>query len=92
MGVGVIMDVTFTSAELRIAAKQAVTLALMSFCPDMRRSFLLRAEWLFAEADALENAGVGLAPARAVASVSHLGSRKTNRSRGMPISRVLSAH
>jgi len=86
------MDMTFTSAELRIAAKQAVTLALMSFCPDTRKSFLLRAECLFAEADALENAGVGLARARAAASLSHLGSRKTNRSRGMPISRVLSAH
>jgi hypothetical protein len=84
------MDTTLTSAELRVAAKQAMTLALMSFSPDVRKCFLLRAECLFAEADALESAG--LAPARAVASLSHLGSRKTNRSHGKPISRVLSAH
>jgi hypothetical protein len=81
------MDTTFTSAELRIAAKQAITLALMSFCPDVRRSFLLRAESLFAEADALESAGVGLAPVRVVATLSVLGSRKTNRNRGILISR-----
>jgi len=81
------MDKIFTSAELRIAARQAITLALMSFCPDTKRSFLLRAESLFTEADALESAGVSLAPVRVVATLSHLGSRKTNRNHGMPISR-----
>jgi len=54
------MDTTFTGAELRIAAKQAITLALMTFCPDTRKSFLLRAENLLAEADALESAGFDL--------------------------------
>jgi hypothetical protein len=81
------MDDCFTSAELRIAAKQAMTLALMSFCPEMRRSFLRRAESLFAEAEALESAGVGLAPVRGVANLSLMESRKTNRNRGMAISR-----
>ena len=81
------MDDCFTSAELRIAAKQAITLALMSFCPNVRKSFLLRAESLFAEADALEGVGVSLAPAREVVTRSVLGFPKTDRNRGMPISR-----
>jgi hypothetical protein len=69
------MEDYFTSAELRIAAQQAITLALMSFCPDVRRSFLLRAENLFAEADALKKAGVSFAPAREAATMSVLVSR-----------------
>ena len=81
------MDTTFTSAELRIAAKQAMTLALMSFCPDIRRSFLLRAESLFAEADALESAGVGLAPGKGMRAAVALGISQNKPQSRMPISR-----
>jgi hypothetical protein len=81
------MDTTFTSVELRIAARQALTIAFMSFCPEMRRSLLLRAESLLAEADALESDPVSLAPVRVVAALSPLGSPKSSRNHGIPINR-----
>ncbi len=48
------MDGTFTSADLRLAAKQAMTLAFMDFRRDTRDTLLRAADRLLAEADELE--------------------------------------
>lgn len=48
------MEQAVTSDELRSAARQATTLALMSFTKSARESLLRAAERLSAEADALE--------------------------------------
>jgi hypothetical protein len=48
------MEPSVTSDELRSAARQATTLALMSFTNSARESLLTAADRLLAEADALE--------------------------------------
>jgi hypothetical protein len=48
------MEPSVTSDELRSAARQATTLALMSFTNSARVSLLTAADRLLAEADALE--------------------------------------
>lgn len=48
------MDGPFTSADLRLAARQAMTLAFMDFRRDSRETLLRTADRLLAEADELE--------------------------------------
>ena len=48
------MDGPFTSADLRLAAKQAMTLAFMDFRRDTRETLLRTADRLLAEAEELE--------------------------------------
>ena len=48
------MEQSVTSDDLRSAARQATTLALMSFTKSARESLLRAADRLLAEADALE--------------------------------------
>ena len=49
------MEPSVTSDELRSAARQATTLALMSFTNSARESLLTAADRLLAEADAMED-------------------------------------
>lgn len=48
------MDGPFTSTDLRLAARQAMTLAFMDFQRDSRETLLRTADRLLAEADELE--------------------------------------
>lgn len=48
------MDASFTSADLRLAARQAMTLAFMDFRRDTCETLLKTADRLLAEADDLE--------------------------------------
>ena len=48
------MDGFFTSADLRLAARQAMTLAFMDFRHDTRETLLKTADRLLAEADDLD--------------------------------------
>jgi hypothetical protein len=48
------MDGSFTSADLRLAARQAMTLAFMDFRRDTRETLLRTADRMLAEADELE--------------------------------------
>jgi hypothetical protein len=49
------MDGSFTSTDLKFAARQAMTVAFMDFRRETRETLLRTAERLLAEADDLEN-------------------------------------
>jgi hypothetical protein len=51
------MERPFTSTELRIAARQAITLARAAASSDMEKSLLAAAEKLMAEADVQDHPG-----------------------------------